>query len=361
MGKPSQTMLLPVFLAAGLLLIGACGDAPPPKKETRPEARTDRAAPRPVPAELPADEELRGAPADDSPEGKVAKYIQALETGGVEARKEALVRLAALADTPLEKAAQAALRPIRECLRHTAGAVRANAALALLKLEGTEAIPSIQPLLKDESEEVRLTVLNELGKLGSQFSSDLMAGLDDPSPDIQEIVLDQLARQGWKRADGSVVKLFERTDAPRVRAQALAFLLAVKSDLGVAAVLQVLEDLDDASTLTLAVRYLGQYGKPAQMKKLVPFLMDREVTVRREVVGIVAAREVKTLDSVAGLIRLLEDEAEEVRQAAHDALKKLTSQDFGFDPNEWDEEKVRPALEKWEKWLTENRAKLPEN
>jgi HEAT repeat protein len=360
MDRLRRSFVVILVLVTGGVLIQACGESPPPKKESRPAARTDRVAPGPTPSEVPPADApgTAAAPEEETHEAKVHKMIRTVEKGGAEARKEALINLATLKDPALIRLA---VRPIRECLKHENSAVRANAALALLKLQGKEATAWIRPLLRDDSIDVRATVLNELGKLGKEYSDELMAGLEDPSPEIQEIVLDQLARQGHKPAAPLAVQLFKKTESPRLRAQVLDFLLRVKSDLGTGAVLDHLEDFDNATTLTLAVKYLGEYGKPAQVKKLVPFLNDRETGVRREVAGILAAHGIKTLDAVAGLIHLLEDDAQEVRKAACDALHKLTNQDFGFDPNEWSPEKVKGSIEKWQKWLQENTGKLPED
>jgi len=355
MGRLTKLLVFSLVTALALPLLPGCGGSEKPrKKESAPKLKTDRPTAGPS-ADRP-EEEAKPNGKEDSPEARLNKLIALLDSASATKRKGALNQLAAMKDKDLAKPA---LKPIRKCIQDANPQVRALAGLALLKLEGKEASYAIRPLLKDDSAEVRATVLNELGKLGKDFNDELMAGLDDKSPEIQEIVLDHLSRQNVKRADALAVKLFERTEVERLRAQVLAYLIRIKSDKGTAAVEKLMDDLDGV-TLTLAVRYLGEYGKEAQVAKLADYLQDRVVGVRKEAAKIMAARKIKTRDAIWGLIRLLRDNQTDVRAAAHEALKKLTNQDFKFDPKEMDEKKVEPALEKWEAWMGKNEKKFPE-
>lgn len=355
MGRLTKLLVFSLVLGLSLPLLSGCGGSEPPrKKESSPRLKTDRSEAAPSPARL--DEEAEPKEEGDPAVARLNKLLALLDSASSTKRKSALNQLAAMKDKDLAKPA---LKPIRKCIQDENPQVRALAALALLKLEGKEASYSIRPLLKDDSLDVRATVLNELGKLGKDFNDELMAGLDDKSPEIQEIVLDHLSRQNVKRADALAVKLFERTEVERLRAQVLDYLIRIKSDKGTAAVEKLMDDLDGV-TLTLAVRYIGEYGKAAQVSKLVDYLHDRQVDVRKEAAKTMAARKIKTRDAIWGLIRLLRDNQTGVRVAAHEALKKLTNQDFKFDPKEMDEKKVEPALKKWEAWMSNNEKKFPE-
>jgi len=355
MGRLTRILVFSLIVAVALELLSGCGGAEQPrKKESAPRLKTDHAQAGPGEALPP--EEVAPKEAVDSPEAKLNKLMAMLESASATKRKAALNQLAGMDDKALAKRA---LKSIRKCVQDENAAVRALAGLALLKLEGKEASYAIRPLLKDDSEEVRVTVLNELGKLGKEFNDELMAGLDDKSPDIQEVVLEYLSRQKVSRADALAVKLFETTEVERLRAQVLDYLIKIKSDKGTAAVIKHIDDLDGVA-LKLAVRYIGEHGKVAQAKKLVDFLHDRQVGVRREAAMIMAARKIKTRDSIWGLIRLLRDDQTDVRTAAHAALKQLTNQDFKFDPKELDTKKVEPAIQKWEEWMGKNEEKFPE-
>ena len=343
-------------MAFALLLLWSCGDSRPARKESRP--RTE-----PVPAST--DEKTTGdeiaestaRPEEDTPATRVAKLTALLDSQESEKRKLALNQLAGFPDKEL---ARTAWKAIQGCLDDENPEVRALAGLATLKIRGKDGTGFVRPLLKDPDMEVRATVLNELGKLGKEYSDELIHGLQDPSPEIQEVVLDHLSKQKNQSAATQAVILFKKTESVKVRAQALSYLLAVKSDKGTAVVHEALEDIFDGPTLMLAVRYLGQYGKPVVVKSLVSFLNDRDAGVRREAARVMVERNIKTRDSIANLVYLLKDDAESVRHEAHEALKKLTSQDFKFDPRELDAEKARPALEKWEKWMDQNLSKFPE-
>lgn len=357
-----RTMLLPLLAAALVLAaVAACGGSDrPTKKESRPRpdasAAKRAAAARASAAEDEARDDAEDEPA--SPEAQVAQQIQTLETGRVSAKKAALVKLTALGDREL---AATAVPAIRECLNDDNADVRGLAGIAILKIKGTEGAHMVRPLLRDSKLEVRASVYNELGKLGKDYDDELMNGLDDDSPEIQEIALDFLSRQKNKRAAQHAIALYQRTESESLRAQILTYLLRIESDKGVSTVLLTLDDLEGPSALTLAVRYLGKYGDNVQALKLVRFLDDLEVPVRIEATRVVEARKIRTLDSIAALVHLLGDNSGQVRAAAHQTLKKLTNQDFGFDPTEFDAEKVKPAIQKWEKWLEKNGEKFPKD
>jgi len=351
-----RTMLLPLLLAALMLgALSACGGSDrPTKKESRPRPNAAAAKRAADAAAAPDEDDATNEPA--SPEALVAEQIETLEMGRTSQKKAALVKLTAQKDREL---AATAIPAIQECLSDDSADVRGLAGIAILKIKGSEGAHLIRPLLRDSKLEVRASVYNELGKLGKEYDDELMRGLEDKSSEIQEIALDFLSRQNNKRAAPRAIGLYERTESESLRAQILTYLLRINSDKGTSTVLLKLDDLEGPSALTLAVRYLGKYGDDVQARGLVRFLDDMEVPVRIEATRVVEARKIRTLDSIAALVNLLGDDSEPVRVAAHKALKKLTNQDFGFDPTEFDAKKSKPAVEKWEKWLESNGDKFP--
>jgi len=363
MGRLIVSCVITLMISCTFLGLPGCGDSSKPKKkESQPPKKAERPRPRPVTPvkrsspKVKKPEEMK--PEEMTPEARVAKYIEMLGSSRSSKRKTALNYLAILKD---EKLAASAIKPIQKKLTDPKADVRALAGIALLKLKGKEGSHYIRPLLKDSSEEVRASVLDELGKLGKDFAHEMMNGLEDPSPAIQEIVLDHLSRLKYRQADGLAIQLFKRTEEERLRSQILAYLIQIKSKKGTAAVEKHIDDLENAIPLTLAVRYLGLYGNLNQAKKCTEFLNDREIGVRKEAAGVMAKRKIKTQDSISGLINLLRDDEFEVRRVALKSLKELTNQNFPFDPEEEDEKKLEATLKKWEEWLDRNASKFPEN
>jgi len=363
MGRLTSLLVLTFFTAVTLMVLSACGrSSKPKKKESKPPVKTERTRPKSGKTGMngmaePGQKTKPKKIEDLSPEARKAAYVGMLSSKKTSKRKQALNWLMTLKDENLDAPI---IRAIRKRLTDKSPDVRGLAGIALLKLKGKEGSPLIRPLLKDTSEEVRASVLNELGKLGKEYTDELMNGLRDPSPDIQEIVLDHLSRQKSKRADGLAVQIYGNTDSERLRAQILSYLLKIKSPKGTATVAAHIEDLEYATALTLAVKYLGEFGNSLHAKQCINFLNDREIGVRKEAVRIMALRKIKTLDSISCLIHLLKDEEFEVRKAALKSLKALTNQAFDYDPMEEDEKKLEAAVQKWETWLEKNAKKLPE-
>lgn len=87
---------------------------------------------------------------------------------------------------------------------------------------------------------------------------------------------------------------------------------------------------DNAGIRLDAVYSLGETGDPGVVPHLVPMLKDEDLFVR-----MATARMLEDLQArlaVPALIDALEDEQSAVREAAVVALRKLTDEDFGFEP-----------------------------
>jgi HEAT repeat protein len=80
------------------------------------------------------------------------------------------------------------------------------------------------------------------------------------------------------------------------------------------------------------------------VEPLIAALRDKNANVREEVAG--ALRRTKDPRAIEPLIASLKDEDSDVRHNAARALKKVTGQDFGQDP------------EKWQEWWEENKDKF---
>jgi hypothetical protein len=81
-------------------------------------------------------------------------------------------------------------------------AVRFNAVWSLGEIGDERALPALQSILKDTDNEVRLTAIWAMGQIdgGEVVLSDLIALLDDPSPQVQQVAARALAHIGTESA-----------------------------------------------------------------------------------------------------------------------------------------------------------------
>lgn len=305
---------------------------------------------------------------DPSPAGtgqipaKLLATITAIENGDAPARTKAIRALldardqiAAAKSTPAESKLAAVLS---DAISDRHWEARSLACIALLELQGRDAAVFAGRLLKDEDENVRTMIANELGRLGKDYADELVEALDDESADLREVVLDHLTQMGAKNAAPRVVALLRKTDSERVQAQALAFLLKTGSPTGIGAVVDLIDDLSNPQAVSRAVAYVGKHGTDKQVKEdVVRFIPDDHILVRKAAVEAVVKRKCRTGDAIASLINLLGHEDQEVRTLGHEALGTLTGQKFGFDPAN-DAEANADSMKKWRVWLRENESKL---
>lgn len=113
--------------------------------------------------------------------------------------------------------------------------------------------------------------------------------------------------------------------------------------------LALTEDLKDPNS---GVRWntvadLGHTGDPAVVAYVIPVLKDSDTFVRMEAARVLGEFAVTT--SVGPLIDTLEDEAEVVRDAAVTSLRKITGENFRFDPRAKESERTK-RVRAWRDW-----------
>ncbi len=345
-------------LACTVSLIGCGGDAPrTSEKETSSDSTTERST-RPATEDPPA--ETDDSPSAASTDGDalnedVRALLVTVRDGNAAARRTALTKLGTSGDAARD---QRVYDAINERITDGDAEVRAAAGLAMLALRGTKGVPWARPLLRDESEDVRIVMIDEIGKLGPTFADELTDALDGDVPDIQEIVFERLAAMKSKRGIARAVTLYGETESEGVRYQIARYLLACDTDAGCAAVADAVDYLRGSSAIVAALRYLGAKGKAKHLDEIGRFLRNDHDAVKIETAALVTKRKFKDADTVANLIKLLASDNAAVRRAGHDALRALTNQSFGYDPAEPDADKRAPAAAKWRAWFLDNEDKL---
>ncbi len=122
--------------------------------------------------------------------------------------------------------------------------VLAMAAEGVSASAGQEAVPRLEELLrKSPHREVRVTVANMLGKVGSEESrSALMAALDDPAENVRWFAVEGLRKLGATRAVPRISEILRADESARVRAIAASTLGELGQPAGVPALRQALGD-----------------------------------------------------------------------------------------------------------------------
>lgn len=348
-------------LACAAFAVGCGGDTPRKSEKDSSADRSTEGAPDAGRGRASADGDTpdtdpanAGAPGDAIDE-EIRALVVTLRSGGVGARRTALAKLASAGDAARH---QDVYEAINERITDGDPEVRAGAGLAMLGLRGERGVVWARPLLRDKNEDVRIVMIDAIGKLGPDFADELTDALDGDVPDIQEIVFERLAQMKSKRGIARAVALYGETDAEGVRYQIANYLLACDTDAGCAAVADAIDYLSSSSALLAAVRYLGAKGSAKHLDEISRFLRSDHDAVKIETAALVTKRAIKDADTIANLIKLLESDNAPVRRAGHDALRALTNQSFGYDPAEPDADKRTPAVRKWRTWFLDNEDKL---
>ncbi len=187
-----------------------------------------------------------------------------------------------------------------DALRDKSPAARRHAAEALGGIRDKKATEPLTALLRDEDKEVRSQAARALGRLRDTAATDaLVAALKDP----------------------------ERS----VRRDAVAALGEIKDPRALQAILDAL--LDTVEVREAAEAVLLETRDLRAVEPLVVSLRHRKEEVRRISARLLAA--IGDPRAIRPLILALKDTAADVRFEASTALKKLTGEDFGADPDKW--------------------------
>jgi len=205
---------------------------------------------------------------------------------------------------------------------------------------------------KDEEPFTRGMVLQTAAAIDpSKCQGLLLKGLVDEEAEVR-----QMAAEAWGKA--SIKELAPLLDKVRDELEGpvqFAIMKAVE-DLGEPHhTLRVVEVLDDlgSNALKPAIRFLAEKGGSDQAERIAGFLERNDMDVRILAARTLAGLKRKTKPILRGLVTTLTDEEVPVRQAGIDALKALTGQDLGYDP-EASEEARTNARAAWRTWIDRN-------
>ena len=211
-----------------------------------------------------------------------------------------------------------AVGPLTASLRSENVDVRWMAAVALGEIGDPAAIPALMAALDDEDAYVRSRAALALGAIGEPAREEVAAALSDGNARVRRGAAIALGSIGGEKVVEALVETLRDPDGG-VRQRACAAL----GDIGEPAVQPLIEALGTENELLRrgAIAALGLVGKPA-----VPALAMalRHGDDRRVPAGAVRALgEIGDRRSADILIRALEDEREEVREAAREALASI--------------------------------------
>lgn len=269
---------------------------------------------------------------------------------------------ALLADERISQAARYALEPmpcpeagaaLRDALGKTSSALKAGVMDSLGWRRDAEAVPLLAPLLADADANIAAAAASALGRIGGKDAlAALAAARDTASPAVRPAVLEALLKCAERAPSAAAIYrgLYEskapehvRTAAyrglllsdARRRADLMRRALTGKDRAATHAALQVLRELDDASTLDSCAKTMASLSPEAQMavmdalaKRGSPALSAFSTAMKspQPAVRIVALQTLAEMNDLSAVPLLAgaaarDDKAE--REAAVDALTRL--------------------------------------
>lgn len=218
----------------------------------------------------------------------------------------------------LGKLGTPAVEPLAANLRIGSVDARWMAAVALGEIGDPRAIPALMGALDDDDAYVRSRAALALAAIGEPARAEVIAVLSSGNERVRRGAVIALGKLG---EEGSITALIEALRDPdgEVRQQACVAL----GDIGKPAVSPLIGVLRTENELLLrgAITALGLVGKPA-----IPALamaLRHEGDLRASVGAVRALAEINDRSSVNILIRVIEDERGEVREAAREALESI--------------------------------------
>ena len=197
--------------------------------------------------------------------------------------------------------------------------VRTMVVHALVAIEGDESVETLAEMLADESEVVRVEVLNAFADLDTdKVAPHLLAAIDSDDAGVRAEAISIVGKKGIESDEA-----FEKLEA-------------------------ALEDMDGA-VIRAAVQALGDLIAVDSAPAIAKAVMDRDAGVRQNACRVLGELGEPTQEVVYALFRGLDDESLGVREAAFDALVDLTNPDdtFGYNAGEVDEKTRTAAAAKW--------------
>lgn len=272
--------------------------------------------------------------------------------------RDALWALAALLkdpDTMVRREAIAALvragdkshvSTIRPLVNDRQGAVRADAVGAIAALDPERAAANTKELLGHDDPQVRRAALAELLRLKPDGLADLVARLvGDADPGVRGDAAAALPRLAGKTCVPKLLELLG-DPSPYVRSVAVVGLKRLGAREAVPRLLELLDDKDEGVRCE-AVAALGALRAGVAIRPLVGQLTASSARVRERSAFALGLFRGEAQLAVPGLIMLLDDKDEGVRQKADLALRLVLGTKVGYEAGAPREQRLE-AIARWQ-------------
>jgi HEAT repeat protein len=204
--------------------------------------------------------------------------------------------------------------------------------------------PAVEPLLNELMNQdlaVRGNVAFALGLIGdSRAVIPLIIALKDRDSHVRENAATALGKIRDQRAGEHLISVLKEDTNTFVRREAAKALGEIKNSDSMEGLIAALRD-EDVGVAEQAAEALGKIKDPRAVKPLIILLKDKHSFVRGIVVK--ALGEMSDPCAIEPLITVLKDQNSVNRYWAREALEKITGENFGDDP------------EKWQQWWGQNR------
>lgn len=240
------------------------------------------------------------------------------------------------------------LNPLIAAIKDKNSGIQEVAIPALGGFEDKIATDFLIDLMHDENNNIRLYAVQGLGNSKSNHATDaLILALNDQYSSVRWAAATELGERNEKRAVDALIMILSKDEESHVRDSVAGALAEIKDSRSVNPLIVALKD--NSSRVRFSAAYaLGQIGDNRAVNPLVDALKDKDFDVRWR--SAQALGFLKATNAIKPLIDALRnaqgDKYGNVRIYSAEALKKITSKEFGNDP------------EKWEKWWGENKEKF---
>lgn len=212
--------------------------------------------------------------------------------------------------------------------------------------------PEVAACFKDEEPFTRGVALQAAAKIDKIKARELLErGLEDDEAEVRKMASEAWASAEIKDLTPLISRIKEEFE-PSVQMAAMVTVEKIGEKHHAPLVIDILEDLD-LNALKPAVRFLAEKGEPAHADRIAGFLDRDDVDLRVLVARTLEKAGRKSKPVLTNLANALIDDEDTVRKAAFAAIKALTGQEFGYDPDA--PEAARQAAVKAAKaWIDKN-------
>jgi HEAT repeat protein len=194
-------------------------------------------------------------------------------------------------------------------------------AYALIDI-GEPSVDCLLESLKDEDPQVRSLSAYALGRIEDPRAlKPLIEALEDPEPEVRKNSAVALGDLNSTEAVGPLLKLLNNETNDDVRSGVIYSLGSIGDPKAASSIIKFFGDEELGSSAATAV---GELGDEETVKKLLPFLKNRDPEVRIRSIsalGTIRYRNIKNQEAVQCLIEMLNDRAAEVRKEAAFTLR----------------------------------------